>query len=159
MKDWNDLIEEGLKAMSKAREAKRRAWAQYRPNESETSRAYDQVLYKKACSRDWHFKLSSKFELHPVVKTLLKQHRPADWQQLLLEWPHVSETDQSRLAYTRDEKHGEADRQTITTIGKYVKRHWPHLKDNFLDDCITALLGGFTAYDVALDIQEILING
>lgn len=33
------------------------------------------------------------------------------------------------------------------------------LKDNFLDDYITALLGGFTAYDVALDIQEILING
>ena len=33
------------------------------------------------------------------------------------------------------------------------------LSENLLDDCITALLGGFTAYDVALDIQEILING
>lgn len=33
------------------------------------------------------------------------------------------------------------------------------LSENLLDDCITALLGGFTAYDVALDLQEILING
>lgn len=134
MKDWNDLIEEGLRAMSKAREAKRAAWSQYVPDASEASRAYDQTLYKSACSRDWHFKLRRKFGLHPVVKTLLKKHKPADWQQLLLEWPHVSETDQSRLAYTRDEKHGEADRQTITTIGKYVKRHWPELKDHVLRD-------------------------
>ena len=33
------------------------------------------------------------------------------------------------------------------------------LSENLLDDRITALLGGFTAYDVALDLQEILING
>ena len=135
--DWNDLIEEGINAMSEAREARRFAWAQYIPDETEASRAYDQAIYKKACSRDWHFELSSKFKLHPVVKTLLKQHRPADWQQLLLEWPHVSETDPARLAYTRDEKHGQADRQTVTTIGKYVKRHWPQLKDHVLRDAQT----------------------
>ena len=33
------------------------------------------------------------------------------------------------------------------------------ISEEVLDDCISALLGGFTAYDVALDIQEILING
>lgn len=134
MKDWNDLIEEAVNAMSKARDARRAVWVQHVPDETEASREYDQAIYKQACCRDWHFKLQEKFKLHPVVKTLLKQHRPADWQQLLLEWPHISETDQSRLAYTRDEKHGEADRQTITTIGKYVKRHWPDLKDHVLRD-------------------------
>lgn len=134
MKDWNDLIEEAVNAMRKARDARRAVWAKYRPNESEASREYDQAIYKQAGCRDWHLKLQEKFKLHPVVKTLLKQHRPADWQQLLLEWPHISETDQSRLAYTRDEKHGHADRQTITTIGKYVKRHWPDLKDHVLRD-------------------------
>lgn len=113
MKDWNDLIEEAVNAMRKARDARHAVWAQYVPDETEASRDYDLAIYKQVCSRDWHLKLQEKFKLHPVVKTLLKQHRPADWQQLLLEWPHISETDQSRLAYTRDEKHGEADRQTI----------------------------------------------
>lgn len=134
MKDWNDLIEEAVNAMRKARDARRAVWVQHVPDETEASREYDQAIYKQACCRDWHLKLQEKFKLHPVVKTLLKQHRPANWQQLLLEWPHISETDQSRLAYTRDEKHGEADRQTITTIGKYVKRHWPDLKDHVLRD-------------------------
>ena len=32
------------------------------------------------------------------------------------------------------------------------------LKETVLDDCISALLGGFTAYDVALDLQELMIN-
>ena len=134
MKDWNDLIEEAVNAMRKARDARRAVWVQHVPDETEASREYDQAIYKQACCRDWHFKLQEKFKLHPVVKTLLKQHQPTNWQQLLLEWPHVSETDQSRLAYTRDEKHGEADRQTITTIGKYIKRHWPELKDHVLRD-------------------------
>ena len=137
MKDWNDLVEEAVNAMRKARDAKRAVWAQHVPDETEASREYDQAIYKQACCRDWHLTLQEKFKLHPVVKTLLKQHRPADWQQLLLEWPHISETDQARLAYTRDEKHGAADRQTITTIGKYVKRHWPDLKDHVLRDAQT----------------------
>ena len=137
MKDWNDLIEEGLQAISNARKAARKVWVENDVEPSQASIEYDNWLHRQACSRDWHFELSSKFKLHPVVKTLLKQHRPADWQQLLLEWPHVSETDQSRLAYTRDEKHGQADRQTITTIGKYVKRHWPDLKDHVLRDAQT----------------------
>ena len=32
------------------------------------------------------------------------------------------------------------------------------LKETLLDDCISALLGGFSAYDVALDLQELMIN-
>lgn len=33
------------------------------------------------------------------------------------------------------------------------------LTDDFLDDCLTALLNGFTAYDVAQDLREVMING
>ena len=76
--------------------------------------------------RQWFFDLRHKFMLHPAVAAMMAQHgyKPIDWQRLLLEWPHVSETDPTRLAYTRDERAGQADRQTITTVGKYLTRHF-----------------------------------
>ena len=33
------------------------------------------------------------------------------------------------------------------------------LTDDFLEDCIAALLNGFTAYDVAQDLREMMVNG
>lgn len=84
--------------------------------------------------RDWFLELTRRFELHPVVRYLVSRYRPHDWQQLLFEWPHISQTDPMRLAYTRDERAGREDRQTITSIGKYIKRHWPRLADHTLRD-------------------------
>jgi hypothetical protein len=57
-----------------------------------------------------------------------------DWQQLLLEWPHVSTEDETQIAYTRDESKGKADVQTRTSIGKYLSRHWPHVADHVRRD-------------------------
>lgn len=88
--------------------------------------------------RKWHRALQRKFELHGVINKCMELARPADWQQLLLEWPHKAETDPTRLAYTRDERAGEADRQTITTIGKYITRHFPTLAAHQVRD-MTAL--------------------
>jgi len=83
--------------------------------------------------RQWHVYLQDRFALHPVVKAML-EHRPRDWHTLLLEWPHVSEKDAKQLAYTRDEGKGTADVQTLTSIGKYVARHWPHVSDHLRRD-------------------------
>lgn len=91
-------------------------------------------LYELAYQHNWWLALNSKFPLHPAVEHLIAKHRPHDWQQLLLEWPHVSETDPARLAYTRDEVAGRADRQTVTSVGKYLRRHWPTLADHVLRD-------------------------
>jgi hypothetical protein len=63
-------------------------------------------------------------------------HDPEDWQQLLLEWPHVAETDVTRLAYTRDERAGQDDRQTLTSLGKYLKQHWPNMADHHIRDFV-----------------------
>lgn len=86
----------------------------------------------------WHAQLQRKYTLHKAITRCMELARPADWHQLLLEWPHVSATDPSRLAYTRDERGGTDDRQVITTIGKYITRHFPSLASHHVRD-ITAL--------------------
>jgi hypothetical protein len=87
-------------------------------------------------SRQWHQSLQNRFELHPAVADAFQMHDPEDWQQLLLEWPHVAETDVTRLAYTRDERSGHEDRQTLTSLGKYIKQHWPRMADHHIRDFV-----------------------
>ncbi len=87
-------------------------------------------------SRDWHRREQGKYNLHPVVKKAMRMSRPDDWQLLLLQWPHQSETDPTRLAYTRDERSGVADRQVITTIGKYLHAHFSRLPDHAIRDLV-----------------------
>lgn len=84
----------------------------------------------------WWLRHTSEHELHPVVWHIIyaRNVRPVDWQQLLLEWPHVALKDQTRLAYTRDEQKGRDNVQTLTSIGKYLARHWPHVRDDIRRD-------------------------
>jgi hypothetical protein len=84
-------------------------------------------------------------------------YRPEDWQQLLLEWPHKSLTDPNRLAYTRNEQsamhNGDSDaKAVVTTIGKYLTRHFPDASSNLIRD-ITAqyTYGGSTIITKDLD--------
>jgi hypothetical protein len=74
---------------------------------------------------DWFYRETTKYELHPIVWAAMKVCRPHNWQQLLLEWPHQSVNDAARIAYTRDERAGISDKQTVTSVGKYLRRHWP----------------------------------
>ena len=88
--------------------------------------------------RGWFVRERSRSVLHRAVMEMILDHcyRPHDWHQLLLEWPHKSDTDPNRLAYTRDERAGEADRQVVTTIGKYLTRHFPDAPDNLIRDIV-----------------------
>jgi hypothetical protein len=86
--------------------------------------------------RDWHQREQGKYGLHPVVRKAMRMCKPDDWQLLLLQWPHQSETDPTRLAYTRDERSGEANRQVITTIGKYLHAHFSRLPDHAIRDLV-----------------------
>ena len=89
-----------------------------------------------ASHRSWFLRQSLYKPLHPAVKkVLVDDHRPRQWQQLLLEWPYVAKTDPTRLAYTRDERAGEANRQTLTTVGKYLMRHFD-LPDHVIRDYV-----------------------
>ena len=106
--------------------------------------------------RNWFYRETSRHVLHPSVKRLLvDDHRPRDWHQLLLEWPHVAQTDRERLAYTRDERSGEADRQVITSVGKYLHRHFD-LPDHIIRDAVALYVGGTDTYKMLHTVDEIV---
>ena len=100
-------------------------------------------LRQDAPARDWHQREQFKYRLHPaVIKALESDYRPTDWHLLTLEWPHVSETDSTRLAYTRDERSGIADRQVITSVGKYLTRHFPTMPDHEIRNLVALYSAG-----------------
>lgn len=94
---------------------------------------FEPAIFVVRNHRDWFYKLTRKFQLHPAVPDAFEYADPYNWQQLLLEWPHKAETDINRLAYTRDERAGYTDKQTVTTIGKYLARHFD-LSDHIIRD-------------------------
>ena len=104
---------------------------------------YRYRMSQDAPAREWHRREQNKYTLHPaVIKALESDHRPYNWHLLVLEWPHVSETDSTRLAYTRDERSGIADRQVITTVGKYITRHFPTMPDHEVRNLVALYAAG-----------------
>lgn len=92
-------------------------------------------------SRPWHHVLQCRYHIHPVVYDLMTTRtRPIDWHRVVLEWPHVSESDPTRIAYTRDERSGEQDRQVVTSVNKYVRERWSlrDLPDHVLREMVDA---------------------
>jgi hypothetical protein len=84
----------------------------------------------------------------------------------LLEWPHKSLTDPNRLAYTRDEKSamhgGDSDiKAVITTIGKYLTRHFPDAPSNLIRDVAAKYTygGSMTITKDMDDMISAVING
>lgn len=71
--------------------------------------------------------------LHPAV-VLALQHSPTDWHLIALQNPTPS-TD-GRLAYTQSEEKRSRNVTTVTSPGKYLKRHWPSLPDHIIRDLL-----------------------
>jgi hypothetical protein len=118
--------------------------------------------------REWFEQQRQRHALHPAVFDMMTEYRyrAQDWQQLLLEWPHKSVTDPSRIAYTRDEKsamhNGDSDiKAVITTIGKYLTRHFPDAPSNLIRDVAAKYTyGGATVITKDLDrMVYAVING
>ena len=118
--------------------------------------------------RPWFSQQRNRHQLHPAVCDIMTEHmyRAADWQQLLLEWPHKSITDPNRIAYTRDERsamhNGDSDiKAVVTTIGKYLTRHFPDAPSNLIRDIgAKYTYGGSTVITNDLDkMIHAVING
>jgi hypothetical protein len=118
--------------------------------------------------REWFNQQRTRHSLHPAVYDMMTEHmyRPYDWQQLMLEWPHKSLTDPNRLAYTRDERSamhgGDSDiKAQVTTIGKYLTRHFPDAPSNLIRDVgAKYTYGGSTIITNDLDkMVHAVING
>lgn len=100
---------------------------------------YDYV--RRYAGRSWFIQQHNRHRMHPAVCKMFNLYKPADWQRVILEWPHKSITDPNRLAYTRDEKsamhNGDSDiKAVVTTIGKYLTRHWPDVPSDLIRDIV-----------------------
>lgn len=114
-------------------------------------------------SHFWFTQIMRAYDLHPVIDKIINHGvRPVDWHLLLLEWPHVSEDDETQIAYTRNEAAGQsfldtrAKRLTRTSIGKYLARHWPHVADHIRRDWAGTF--GQHKYEI-WDTKEMIISG
>lgn len=116
-----------------------------------TTRAFlDYVV--QSLNLDWLERENSRL-LHPIVLALLDSDwDKCDWYAIMLEWPHVS-LDGERLAYTRNAAAGVQDRQTVTSIGKYLARHFSALPANVLRDAAALFTPDkFEVWDTVEDI-------
>jgi len=84
--------------------------------------------------RTWFLREIDASPMHPAIQQAVYLAPPLDWHLLVLEWPHASDSDPSRIAYTRSDAHGYADRQTVTSVGKYIARHFPTMPDHWVRD-------------------------
>lgn len=130
--DWQDM----MSIMTHAREAirttdgiLRRAW-HLSDDEDEMTE-----ISAKRDARYWIIREMDKYPMHPVIDATIKLVRPTDWHQLLLEWPHISEGDRTRIAYTQNEAKGQKNVQTVTSVGKYLNRHFS-LPDHTIRDLV-----------------------
>ena len=130
--DWQDM----MSIMTHAREAirttdgiLRRAW-HLSDDEDEM-----EAISAKRDARYWIIREMDKYPMHPVIDASIKLVRPIDWHQLLLEWPHISEGDRTRIAYTQNEAKGQKNIQTVTSVGKYLNRHFD-LPDHTIRDLV-----------------------
>ena len=82
------------------------------------------ILYR---TRYWHRREQLASQLHPEILLLIEQYPAPDLAPIIdlcLQWPHVSDKDATKVAFTENNQKGEADRQTLTTIGRYVRKFY-----------------------------------
>lgn len=72
-----------------------------------------------------------------VSRILLKGYRPRDWHLLALEMPSVPENeDSTRVSYWQSDAKQAKNLRTVTSLGKYLKRHFPDLPDHEIRDAV-----------------------
>lgn len=110
-------------------------------------------------SRPWFDREATRAELHPVIRKLLRSdnaHYLTDWREMVLEYPHVADLDNTKVAFTENDAKGQADRQTVTTLGKYIKRHAPEIPDHVLRDIVALSITSVElVYDLAGMIEAV----
>ena len=111
-------------------------------------------------SRPWHKREQINAELHPAIEYLITQgHVPAQWQLLTLQHPHRADKDSAMLAYTQSDAKGQADIQTTTKPGRYIKRHFPQLSDDVIRDVVSLTTNKFEIWTEARDIVRAAQQG
>jgi hypothetical protein len=124
------------------------------------SASLPQVTYETAQRLAWHAREQDRHSIHPVIAQVVRESPPDNWHLLLLEWPYIADSDPSRIAYTRSIEHGHADRQTLTSLGKYLRRHFSKLSDSRLRDFVLRYgPNKFELWDTSDKIVHAVQNG
>ena len=135
-------------------------WATKRPQRMfDAMRDLTRVLYK---SRDWHRReqICAGYDMHPAIQHAVHEADPANWHLLVLEWPHASDEGKHKIAYTRAERSGEADRQVVTTVGKYLTRHFPSIPSDVIRDIAAKYAPGVAKFvHTTIEMVEVIENG
>jgi hypothetical protein len=107
-------------------------------------------------SRQWHLREqeNSGNRMHPAIMKAIEFAPPDNWHLLVLEWAHHADSDPARIAYTQNERKGESNLQTVTSVGKYLHRHFSLMPDHDIRD-IAALYSGHS-YEILRTMPEIL---
>jgi len=111
-------------------------------------------------SRDWHRREQSQAHMHGAIFKACELAQPLDWQQMVMEWPHASEDGIAKIAYTRDDAAGIADRQATVSVGKYLTRHFPTLRDNIIRDIAARyVMGTFKFVHTMREMLDVIERG
>lgn len=111
-------------------------------------------------SRQWHQREQRQAYMHNAIYQAVDLAQPADLQQLVLEWPHPATGDITKIAYTRDDANGIADRQATVSVGKYLTRHFPTLRDNIIRDIAARyVMGTFKFVHTMREMLEVIERG
>jgi len=111
-------------------------------------------------SRHWHNREQNRGAIHSAVLKACYHASPADLTQLVLEWPRASKEGEHKIAYTRDEKYGEADRQLTTSVSKYLTRHFPTLLSSTIRDIAARYCeASFYIIDTLPEMVQVAIDG
>lgn len=100
----------------------------------------------------WLDREMDRYPLHPSVVKALDKYGVEDPTTIAIEWPHLS-NDGVRVAYTQNIDKGQRDIQTVTTPGKYLRRHFAAMKDHEVRDLV-ALADG-KLFGIAKEWQQI----
>jgi hypothetical protein len=131
--NWQHMLEIMARAASAVRDVDRQLRRQWHDSDDADEM---EAINAKRDARHWVIREMDSYPMHPVIDAAIKLVRPIDWQQLFLEWPHISQGDRTRIAYTQNEAKGQKNIQTVTSVGKYLNRHFD-LPDHTIRDLVS----------------------
>lgn len=129
----------------------------------DTYSAVDRMMMIFTQSRVWYRRERDRASMHPTIVKMLNTPEQAqyltDWREMVLEYPHTADLDATKIAYTENEAKGIADRQTVTTLGKYIKRHAPDMPDHVLRDMVMLSVAEVVLVHDLQDMIDAVQNG
>jgi hypothetical protein len=130
-------------------------------NAEQMLQVMEQAKYIVRRHRDWFAREQRLAPMHKYVTKAIEMFRPDDWQKLLLQWPHMSTNhgdDYTKLAYTRDERAGIADRQTVISLGRFLRANFSVMPDEAIRDIVALAQSNASKFKIVHTTAEMIYH-